>query len=211
MLRIPACGRCNSALNEAIEQPMLRHFEAGSLPSPDLAALWATKVHYGFTALDTSIPADRGSGDLRRLMPPEVLREFELERTVLRNLGAFEIEFRPKDWSSVFLYETQTDPEFAGRNFDYVDDPYGSFCAVRLGSIGIAAFLLDAGRIKNGPDTRLHVAFGTQPLNPMQFREVAAIGKAMGLLHGWLTSLVPGGAGSEGCRHAKEVPAGVQA
>jgi hypothetical protein len=32
-----------------------------------------------------------------------------------------------------------------------------------------------------------------------------------GLLHGWLTLLVPGEAGWRGCRHAEEVPAGVQA
>jgi transposase len=46
------------------------------------------------------------------------------------------------------------------------------------------------------------------------FDSVASLQQAIdiwGLLHGWLTLLVPGEAGWRGCRHAEEVPAGVQA
>jgi hypothetical protein len=43
------------------------------------------------------------------------------------------------------------------------------------------------------------------------YREATAEGKRKGLPRVWLTFFVPGEAGPEGCRHAEEVPSGVQA
>jgi len=158
---------------------MRRAVAGRELPSLDVVRLWLAKLNYGFAAADARYADQRErAGDVISHDRTTLVDAFAVERFLLEEVGHRKLIVSPTDWSSVFVYQTQTTKELPAANFDYIDDPVSGMVAIRAGRLGVVGFVLDGGFVADRMDF-FYNAVGAQPLNPIQFREVAALAYAL--------------------------------
>lgn len=176
VLKIPCCSTCNnvwlSQIEDQIAEATANGREAVERLSPQLVAIWMTKIFYGLLFRNLALASDQKDPESESLMTPEVLKEFaELHQILQVTRGEVVI---PSDRSpaSIFVFDT-LDSEIPKAGFDYIDLTVPPFLSIRLGEVGIAAGLLDWGAAKTVHHSHLEPAFQVS-LHPMQFREVSA-------------------------------------
>lgn len=176
-LRIPCCDACNSGWLGPIETAMATAVREGpdqvEALEPITVALWMIKILYGLLFKDVALAADVREPHGDSILDGEALRHFAELHRVLQvarqrvDLVAGQIP------ASVMIFKT-LEPEAMELRFDYRDLLAPPFLAIRMGSVGIVACLLDWGAVA---ELQLdQVEFAKQfELHPTQFSEVAAI------------------------------------
>jgi hypothetical protein len=178
-LKIGCCKPCNQAMNRGLETPVREMIFEGRPYNPDTFVLWLAKIRWGLVAMSSTQPktpsAPSRDGNLET---DEVVADQQIERNLIQRFRRFPTVSLQPHHTSFWLYTTQTCADHPQENFDYLHHPTTGFTAIRVGPVGIVAFLFD-GRLMWSQASHLHDAFHSQPLNPFQFREIATYGQIL--------------------------------
>jgi len=177
LIRIPACGPCNTKHLSRLENQICGAVDAGfetfvQLPEATIYQ-WLAKILYEIMYFDGTYfidPADRSVGTIRTLDDLQRFGTFfdflqSVRRPILFNSG-----FEP--WS-IFVFRTVLS-ENVKDNFDYADNPELLAIATRMNGIGVIASLEDNRAVVGAMSLLFEKLKDEEPVTPIQFRELAA-------------------------------------
>lgn len=177
---IPSCTRCNtthlSALEDRVSNAHDRGFDGFLELSDSDLFLWLAKLYFGATYKQLFLSANRANPCSGPIVNNEYLERYELHRSLLQGIRGKTL------WdeipASIFRFRTKPHATPA-TSFDYRDSVLFPFVAIRMGEVGIIAFLQDWGLISQAADEHQFLreavlAADVIDLHPAQFAEVAA-------------------------------------
>lgn len=141
--QIPACRNCNNVRFSKLEQAV----HTGSATDQELY-LWALKMRYGLSLMDSRLPMDRRSPDLGPLIAKDrATYGEEFIRHAFLALDRKPFRFDPFPFGSVFMFRG---PRSNTESFDLVDvpPPYWSVAVSLPGNRTLAVLLADRGVTK---------------------------------------------------------------
>jgi hypothetical protein len=176
-LRIPCCEECNGGWLGPIETTMAtavrngpEHVEAVDRIT---VVLWMIKIFYGLLFKDVALAADLRDPSGDRMLDSEVLRRFaELHRVL--QVARRRVDLLAGQLPASLMIFKTLEPEAMELRFDYRDLIAPPFLAIRMGTVGIIACLLDWGAVAGSDLDQVALARELE-LHPTQFSEVAAI------------------------------------
>jgi len=148
-LTIPCCKECNNEDLAELEAEIKTAFKKGYSGFLEIENIkifqWISKIYYGLIFKELSLLIDRQNPSKGEIMTPELLKKYEDLHAFLQSIKN-PINFQGfKPWS-IFIVETiKYEDE---RKFDYFDGLETFTFAIRMGSIGVIANLLDNGAQK---------------------------------------------------------------
>jgi hypothetical protein len=141
--QIPACRHCNNVRFSKLEEAV----QAGSANDQELY-LWALKIRYGLSLMDSRLLLDRRSPDLGPLLPQDkVTYGAAFVRHAFLALDRKPFRFDPFPFGSVFMFRG---PPAKPERFDLVDvpPPYWSLAVSLPGNKTLAVLFADRGVTK---------------------------------------------------------------
>lgn len=182
-LTVPCCLNCNGTFLNQIEEKVSLAvsdgYEAVAALDRHVLFLWLGKIFYGLLYRQLFLLRARGRFKKATITTPKMLRSFETHHAFLQSARC-SLEFADFVPASVLVFETQV-CQRPRHQWNLVDNTFGLFISVRMGSVGLVATLQDCGY-------QQHFAgyfdqFRGAPLHPIQFEEVAAMISTKNLLH----------------------------
>jgi hypothetical protein len=143
--RINSCKSCNTNHLSKLENRVAKAYRDGLTSfqalAPEDLFVWLGKMHYGLLRLELRLRLDRKSGSPDTILKPEFfVGSLRLEHLLLQSARGV-LRFRQQP-ASVLFFELEPPKGFP---FGYTDDINPAYLALRVGTIGIVANLLDWG------------------------------------------------------------------
>jgi hypothetical protein len=176
-LRIPCCEECNGDWLGPIELAMSTAVREGpeqvEALEPITVALWMIKILYGLLFKDVALAADVRNPHGDTILDGDALKHFaELHRVL--QVARRQVDLVADQVPASLMVFRTLEPDEMGLRFDYRDLIAPPFLAIRMGSVGIIACLLDWGAVGELQLEQVEMARQLE-LHPTQFGEVAAI------------------------------------
>jgi len=181
-MTIPCCKPCNHDHLAPLEKVVKTAVDAGheavaALDKWDLF-YWLATIYYGNLFRELTLKARQGDPQSPMIMTEELLSAYSLHHLLLRGRrggvsvpdGAFP--------ATIFVFECQQLADFPALNWDYGDTLVQPYVAIRMGRVGVMAFLQDWGACETeGPEV-FRQAQGIA-LHPAQWRFLVGWGTAV--------------------------------
>jgi len=145
-LTVPCCLACNGGALSALERRVRDGFTAGADAVAELdpydVFLWLAKLSYGLLYRELLLPNHRSAPRVGTIVGREHLETYRIQHALLQ--GTFRRVLPHAFPATITLFKTQVH-EKPGLNFDYRDNYFGPFVALRSNDVGIVAILQDWG------------------------------------------------------------------
>lgn len=171
-LKIPCCYECNHDKLAPLELKIKRAVEGGPHEVEQLDSwtlfYWLGKIYYGLLFRELSLVADRSDPDSNTIMTPEILEQFAMHHALMQRIRGV-VDCGDSFPASIYVLECQELEDEPSLNWDYGDAFVRPYLSLRIGRVGIIAFLQDWGVCKASGPAIFESARGLA-LHPTQFR-----------------------------------------
>lgn len=172
-LKIPCCYECNHDRLAPLEEKVKTAVEAGpdavEQLDPWTLFYWLGKIYYGLLFRELSLVAERSDPNSNKIMTPDILEQFAMHHALMQKIRGV-IDCADESFpASIYILECQ---ELLGQpeiNWDYGDAFVRPYLSLRMGRVGIIAFLQDWGVCEDSGPLIFQSAKGLA-LHPIQFR-----------------------------------------